>query len=44
MFLKNSVGVGGSKITSHQIDEIQANAPFHKKIWILDNHKIDKNF
>lgn len=41
MFLKNAVGISGLHMTEHQKDLLQSKFPFHKRVWIYDNHKID---
>lgn len=40
MFIKNGVGIGGLNITELQQKQL-SKYPFHKKIWILDNPKLD---
>lgn len=40
MFIKNGVGIAGLNITDLQKKQL-SRFPFHKKIWILDNPKID---
>lgn len=41
MFLKNSIAIGGIQLTDNQLMDIQYKFPLHKKIWVLDNHKLD---
>lgn len=41
MFLKNSVAICGADMTDYQLDLINREFPYAKKIWIYDNHKID---
>jgi hypothetical protein len=40
MFIKNGVGIAGLNLTDLQKKQL-SKYPFHKKIWILDNPKLD---
>jgi hypothetical protein len=40
MFIKNGVGIAGLNITALQKKQL-SRYPFHKRIWILDNPRID---
>lgn len=40
MFVKNGIAVGGLNLTTSQQKQLNQ-FPFHEKIWILDNPKID---
>lgn len=42
MFIKNGVALSGAMMTEYQEDLIRTNYPFHKLVWLFDNHKIDK--
>ena len=42
MFIKNGVAIGGLNMSNFQ-SQILSSFPFHQKIWILDNPKIDKS-
>ena len=42
MFVKNGVSVAGLTLSDTQLTQL-SEFPFHKKIWILDNPKIDES-
>jgi DNA primase len=41
MFVKNGISVAGLNITSKQTQQLME-FPFHQKIWVLDNPKVDQ--
>jgi hypothetical protein len=42
MFIKNGLSIGGLNLTNCQKKQLSI-YPFHKKVWVLDNIKIDKS-